>query len=133
MKASLLLALLVLGTALGVAQSEPAKRVLPSASSAAEKDGTLVVLVRWGDIDNTPATHVYIEAHGYVVKDDAQESFVLKTVRAGRYEATIPPGVFDVFVSDGTSLPTCKRVLIVSGKIKYWRLKLANDYVFLEK
>jgi hypothetical protein len=132
MKALLLFVLLVLGPALGLAQSEPAKRV-PTASSPLEKDGTLVVLVTWGDIDNTPADHVYIEAHGYVVQDNAQESFVLKKVRAGRYEATIPPGVFDVFISEGVSLPACKRVLIASGKIEYWTLKLANDYVFLEK
>jgi hypothetical protein len=33
-----------------------------------DKDGTLVMLVTWGDIDNTPADDVYIEAHGFVSK-----------------------------------------------------------------
>jgi hypothetical protein len=32
----------------------------------AEQTGSLVVLVTWGDADNTPANDVYIEAHGWV-------------------------------------------------------------------
>lgn len=43
-----------------------------------EKDGTIVVLVTWGDIDNTPANDVFIEAHGYVIKDKAEKSFVFR-------------------------------------------------------
>lgn len=30
-----------------------------------EKDGRLVVIVTWGDVDNTPASKVFVEAHGY--------------------------------------------------------------------
>src|SRR2546423_5240125 len=66
-----------------------------------EKDGKLVVLVTWGDIDNTPATDVYVEAYGFVHKYDSNRAFVLKMSRAGRYEASLPPGVYDVFVSEG--------------------------------
>jgi hypothetical protein len=33
------------------------------AGRPSEKDGTLVVLVTLGDVDNTPATYVYVEAH----------------------------------------------------------------------
>lgn len=98
-----------------------------------EKDGTLVVLVTWGDVDNTPANDVYIEAHGYVVKDKTEKSFVFQMTHAGRYEATIPPGVYDVFVSEGDSEPRCKRVLAVSGKTGYWTLKLETDSVFTQK
>ena len=29
-----------------------------------DKDGTLIVLVTWGDVDNTPANDVYIEEIG---------------------------------------------------------------------
>ena len=98
-----------------------------------EKDGTLVVLVTWGDIDNTPATDVYVEAYGFVRKYDSEKSFVLKMSRAGRYEASLPPGVYDVFVSEGTSIPRCRRFLVSPGFTGYWTLKLEMDEVYTEK
>jgi hypothetical protein len=101
--------------------------------SPAEKNGTLVVLVTWGDIDNTPADDVYIEAYGFVREHHAKESFVLKMSQAGRYELSLPPGVYDVFVSEGTSIPRCRRLLITSGYTGYWTLKLEIDDVYNEK
>jgi hypothetical protein len=95
-----------------------------------EKDGTLVVLVTMGDIDNSPAKDVYVEARGYVVKFDAHKSFVSTMARAGRYEVTLPPGVYDVFVSDDSSEPRCRRMRIVPGGTSTWTLKLENDEVF---
>jgi hypothetical protein len=103
------------------------------AGRPAEKDGTLVVLVTWGDVDNTPADDVYVEAHGFVIKYHSEKSFVLKMARAGRYEASLPPGVYDVFVSEGTSIPRCRRVLITAGYTGYWTLKLEHDDVYLQK
>jgi hypothetical protein len=97
------------------------------------KDGTLVVLVTWGDVDNTPATDVYIEAHGFVREVNSEKSFVLKMSRAGRYEASLPPGVYDVFVSEGTSIPRCRRFLISPGSTGYWTLKLEIDEVYTDK
>ena len=121
MKASLFVMLIaLLGPAFSMAQSESGP-LLPKTNqskndiSSVDKDGTLIVLVTWGDIDNTPANDVYIEAHGYVVKDRAEESFVLKMAHAGHYEVALPPGVYDVFVSEGDSVPRCKRVLISPG------------------
>lgn len=104
-----------------------------NAAPPQEEDGTIIVLVTWGDINNTPANDVYIEAHGYVDKDKAEKSFVFKMAHAGRYEATIPPGVYDVFVSEGNSEPRCKRVIAVSGRTGYWTLKLETDAVFTQK
>ncbi len=98
-----------------------------------EKDGTLVVLVTWGDIENTPATNVYVEAYGFVRKYDLEKSFVLKMSGAGRYETTLPPGVYDVFVSEGGSIPRCRRVLVSPGFTGYWTLKLEIDDVYTEK
>jgi hypothetical protein len=96
----------------------------------AENDGTLVVLVTWGDDDNTPANDVYIEAHGYVRKYNSEKSFVLKSSTAGRYETSLPPGVYDVFVSEGTSIPRCRRVMIHQDLTDYWTLKLEIDDVY---
>lgn len=98
-----------------------------------EKDGTLVVLVTWGDVDNTPATNVYIEAYGFVRKYDSKKSFLLTMSQPGRYEVSLPPGVYDVFVSEGTSTPRCRRVLIGAGNTGYWTLKLEHDDVYLQK
>jgi hypothetical protein len=98
-----------------------------------EKDGKLVVVVTWGDIDNTPATDVYVEAYGFVRKYNSNRSYVLKLSQAGQYEALLPPGVYDVFVSEGTSTPRCKRVLISADSTGYWTLKLEIDEVYTEK
>ncbi len=103
------------------------------ASHSSAKEGTLVVLVTWGDVDNMPANDVYIEAHGYVVKYRSEKSFVLKMVKAGRYEAALPPGVYDVFVSEGSSIPRCRRVLVTEDRTGYWTLKLEHDDVYLQK
>jgi len=103
------------------------------AGPSSEKDGTLVVVVTWGDVDNTLANDVYIEAHGFVSRYGSEKTFVLKMSRAGRYEAYLPPAVYDVFVSEGTSVPACKRVLIKADSTTYWTLKLEIDYVYTEK
>lgn len=100
---------------------------------ASDKDGRLVVLVTWGDMDNTPANNVHIEAYGWVSKARVHKTFLLKMMLAGKYEATLPPGVFDVFISEGTSTPRCKRVLINPERATYWNLKLEKDDVYLEK
>src|ERR1700686_3000725 len=89
-----------------------------------EKDGTLAVFVTWGDLNDTPATNVYIEAYGFVLKYGSHKSFVLKTSAPGQYEASLPPGVYDVFVSEGTSEPRCRRMLIGPGLTSRWTLKL---------
>jgi hypothetical protein len=98
-----------------------------------EKDGTLVVLVTWGDVDNTPADDVYVEAHGLVRKYNSYKSYVLKMSRPGRYETSLPAGVYDVFVSEGGSIPRCRRALISPGYTGYWTLKLEIDDVYIEK
>lgn len=98
-----------------------------------EKDGAVVVLVTWGDDDNTPANDVYIEAHGFVWKYHSEKSFVLKMAKAGRYETSLPPGVYDVFVSEGTSVPVCRRMRIREGSTETWTLKLELDQVYTER
>ena len=100
---------------------------------SAKKDGTLVVLVTLGDVDNTPANDVYIEAHGFVGEFRSEKSFVLKKVSAGRYETSLPPGVYDVFVSEDTSEPRCRRMRIREGLGGTWTLKLELDEVYTYK
>jgi hypothetical protein len=54
-------------------------------------------------------------------------------IHAGRYEAIVPPGVYDIFVSEGDSDPRCKRMLVVSGRTGVWTLKLETDTVFTDR
>jgi hypothetical protein len=87
--------------------------------------------VTWDDADKTPTTGAYIEAHSFNVNWVSEKLFVLKMVTPGRYEAALPPGVYDVFVSEASSTPRCRRVLI-NGHTPYWNLMLEHDDVYLE-
>jgi hypothetical protein len=99
------------------------------AAPPAESNGTLRALITWGDMDNTPAERVYVEAYGYVASSKSRQSFIFKMLEAGRYEVSLPPGLYDVFISDGSSIPRCRRMRVTSGKVSAWIAKLKNDEV----
>jgi len=101
-----------------------------SANQQPDRNGTLIVLVTWGDDNNTPASDVYIEARGFVREYNSGKSFVLKSSTPGRYEASLPPGIYDVFVSEDISEPRCKRMQIIGGLPNTWTLKLEFDEVY---
>lgn len=103
-----------------------------SAGSPPRNDVKLVVLITWGDVDNTPAQNVYVEARGYVADIKAKKSFVLNMVRAGDYEVSLPPGVYDVFVSDSSSEPRCRRMRAAVGGLNTWLLKLETDEIYTQ-
>lgn len=100
-----------------------------------EHEGEIVIHVTWGDNDNTPANDVYAEAHGWVWadKDSSFRSYVLKMTHAGEYKTSLPPGVYDVFISEKGSVPTCKRLLVKEGLSTDWTLKLEMNQVYSEK
>jgi hypothetical protein len=127
-----ILSLRVLGSLLVFLALLPAPGV-NQRDSPAGADGTLVVIATWGDDDSTPASHVYIEARGFVWKYHSEKSFILKSSAAGRYETSLPPGVYDVFVSDGGSEPRCRRMRIRPGLTETWTLKLELDRVYSER
>jgi hypothetical protein len=104
--------------------------MLIHAEQVSQADGTLVLEVMWGDIGNTPANDVYVEAYGFVPKYRSEKSYVLKMSHDGEYKASLPPGVYDVFVSEGTSVPRCRRLRIREGLATYWTLKLEIDDVY---
>src|ERR1051326_3901644 len=100
-----------------------------------EKDGTLVVLLTWKDVTydpNGPFAPVYVEAYGYVSKYHATKSFVLESSHYGRHEGSLPPGVYDVFVSEDTSFPVCKRVQVTEGSTTTVSLQLEIDQVYTQ-
>jgi hypothetical protein len=101
--------------------------------SPLDEDGKLIVFVKWGDAYRTHATNAYVEARGFVHKYYSQKSFVLRSSLDGRYETSLPPGVYDVFVSEGSSIPACKRVEIKAGSTMSWAVQLELDRVYSEK
>jgi hypothetical protein len=109
----------------------PAQRF--EAKRAADEDGRLLVLVAWGDADHSPATDAYVEAHGWVDRYYSNRSYVLKGVAAGRYEASLPPGLYDLFVSESSSSPVCKRLLVRAGSTNTWTVNLEIDHANLQK
>jgi hypothetical protein len=113
-----LLAFLLIGT-----------RTQLNATPLADSNGTLSTRITWGDVDHTPAKGVYVEAYGYVASSRSRQSFVFKMFEAGRYEVSLPPGLYDVFISDGSSIPTCKRMRVTSGEVNVWTVKLEDDMV----
>ncbi len=98
-----------------------------NAAPPTESNGTLRVIITEGDMDNTPAKGVYVEAYGYVASSKSRQSFVFKMLEAGRYEVSLPPGLYDVFISDGSSIPRCRRMRVASGKVSIWLVKLEID------
>lgn len=97
-----------------------------------EKEGALVVSVTYGDLDNTPANTAYVEASGTMSTDGSRKSFVLKQLLPGRYQTSLPPGIYDIFVSEGTSEPACRRIQIAPGATNTWSVKLTMDEQYLQ-
>ena len=107
-----------------MAQSKP---------TLSDVSGRLVVSAQWDDTRHTPATNVYIEAHGYVIALKASKSFILQPTAPGTYEAKLPPAVYDVFISDGISMPVCKRVEVTSHNTISWQVRLDMDLRYTRK
>ena len=103
-----------------------------TSSHPEEKDGTLIVLLTWKDVEydpNGPFPHIYVEAYGVVSKLHTTKSFILESSHFPRYEGALPTGVYDVFVSEGTSFPACKRVRVEDGATTTVNLQREVDQV----
>jgi hypothetical protein len=92
-----------------------------------DNNGKIIVIVTFGDIDNTPADHVNVQVHGYGFNYSPQESILLKASKDGQYEASLQPALYDVFVSESGSEPRCRRLEVKAGRTTYWTLKLEID------
>jgi hypothetical protein len=110
--------------------SAPSKS--PSAATKGDY-GTLVIFVTWDDTRHTPATNVYVEAHGFVRSLRSSQSYALRSTAPGKYEARIPPAVYDVFISDGISKPVCKRFEVTVHGTVSWRVRLVTDLEYTLK
>lgn len=100
------------------------------ASEPQQNDGKLIVIVTWGDVDNTPATDVIVEAVGQTPDHSWGKKVLLKASKKGQYEASLDAGIYDVFVSESGSMPRCRRLSVTSKSSMYWTLKLEDDDVY---
>src|SRR5579871_5614011 len=69
------------------------------------EDGMVIVRVLIGD-DNTPARDASVYVQGYF----RNPSRSVKAARPGWFEISLPPGIYDIYVGELSSLPKSKRV-----------------------
>jgi hypothetical protein len=62
----------------------------------------------------------------------SEPDIVLQTDAEGRFRASLPPGVYDVFVSSTVFGPTCAKLTIVSGRETRYEPGIHMDDIGLE-
>src|SRR5690348_11126306 len=92
-----------------------------------QKEGQLIVRVFVGD-DDSQARDAFVYVRGCF----GQPSAAITANRPGQFEKSLPPGLYDVFVSEGSSLPMCKRVEIRPDHAKVYTAKLEADEEHLQ-
>jgi hypothetical protein len=99
---------------------------------AAQRVGFLAVSVSIGD-GHMPLTSAFVFVRGYRPVYHGESSAVLTQTKDGYFETSLPPGLYDVFVSDADALPACKRVAIVAGQVEHYGVNFKVDEEHLEK
>ncbi len=105
--------------------------VVVDAQQPLQGTGTLIVRVFIGD-NNSPSRGAFVYVRGYRRPVYKEESVIPDKVREGWFELSLQPGLYDVFISEGSSLPMCRRVEIHAGKTKFYTAKLEADEDHLE-
>ena len=95
----------------------PISRANPTA-----QEGKLIVRVLVGD-DNSPARDAFVYVRGYFGPSPAAVS----PTKAGWFEISLQPGLYDVFVGEGSSLPRCRRIEIKANYTRMYTAKLEAD------
>jgi hypothetical protein len=104
--------------------------VKPVTSQPSSDVGFLAISVTTGD-DQGPSSSAFVLVRGYRPVFNGESSTMLKATHDGFFETRLPPGVYDIFVSEVSSVPMCKRVEIVGGNIEHYtaNLKLDNEHL----
>jgi|ERR1700687_3078657 len=83
------------------------------------------------DVVGAPITDAFVLAHsGYGKKD---RDGAAKLTQDGRFEVSLEPGLYDVFVSSGGFAPMCRTVEIFPGKTTLLKTKLLPDNEHLQQ
>lgn len=79
--------------------------------------------------ENAPITDAFVLAHsGYGKKDGTA-----KLTQNRRFEISLEPGIYDVFVAAAGFAPTCKTVEISLGKTTVLKTRLLPDQEHLQQ
>ena len=93
-----------------------------SSANQARQEGKLTVKVLWGDF-NDPARDAVVYVQGYL----GRSSTVVSSTRPGWFETSLQPGLYDILVGEGSTLPVCKRVEIKADDTRIYTIKLEPD------
>jgi hypothetical protein len=74
-----------------------------------------------------PRAFVYV--HGY----GGTRSNQVVLDRNANFEISLPPGLYDVFVGETSSIPVCQRVEVSAGETTHFEAELNNDEEHMEK
>lgn len=96
------------------------------------KEGFLAVTVTLG-ADRIPLTDASVSVRGYRHVYMGDLSAVLSQTKDGVFGASLPPGVYDVFISHAAAYPVCMRVAIVAGEREVFYANLKFDMEHMEK
>lgn len=103
-----------------------------SGDDHAPREGFLAVTVTLGEARTPlPTASVFVRGYRHVYLGDLFA--VLSQTREGVYGVSLPPGVYDVFVSDAGTIPVCRRVAILAGQREEFSANLKLDMEHIEK
>jgi len=74
------------------------------------------------DAANAPIAKAFVLVH----QPEGKKDFIVK-VSNGRFELSLPPGLYDVFVSASGFSPSCKRIKISAGRSAVFNPLLQAD------
>jgi hypothetical protein len=100
--------------------------VVSGAQQTSPKEGKLVVRVFIGD-NNAPACDSFVYVHGYRYQDNGEVSVAPSPAHEGWFEISLQSGLYDIFVTEESSLPMCRRVEVVAGHTRFYTAKLEAD------
>lgn len=106
--------------------------VVSGSGQASPGVGFLAIAVTIGD-DRVPATSAYVFVRAYRPVYNGESSMVPRASHDGYFETALAPGIYDIFVSEVSSLPLCKRVEIVTGQTEHYTANLKIDHDHLEQ
>jgi hypothetical protein len=96
------------------------------------RDGFLAVTVTRGE-ERSPESRADVFVHGYRPVYLGELSALLSQTKEGVCEASLAPGIYDVFISSPSMLPTCTRVVIVAGQRQVFYENRKLDIEHMEK
>ena len=76
-----------------------------------------------GDVANAGGNAAIARAFVLVHQPEGKKDFIVK-VSNGRFELSLPPGLYDVFVSASGFSPSCQRIKITAGQSAVFKPRL---------